>query len=224
MTILGIDNRTENWKTASHFAPLVTSQDRRKALAVRLGEPNSVDRRSVRLELFWKGVRDYIAANQDTARALWAERFVESYDRLFSTLAVEILQSGRPFRQETSRAFNYNPHSSDAQRRLLNNLSNTEIDIVMETRGSLYIGEAKDESGLDAKAEYVLVHQIIREYVMARILVDQKGVNKRVVPFVVVNAEDRGAVLATAQVGFMVDQKWLDKDHVLTWSEIADLR
>ena len=56
MAILGIENRTENWKTAQVFAPLFEGADVRKRLARKrlagklLGKPV---KRDVSLELFW---------------------------------------------------------------------------------------------------------------------------------------------------------------------------
>ena len=55
-----IENRTENWKTAREFAPLFRDCNLRLELAKKLGEPNGTQPDQVRLELFWKGMRDYL--------------------------------------------------------------------------------------------------------------------------------------------------------------------
>ena len=43
------------------------------------------------------------------------------------------------------------------------------IDIVLETTDRLFIGEAKLESTLGSDSDHVLVHQLIRQYVMAHL-------------------------------------------------------
>ena len=69
------------------------------------------------------------------------------------------------------------------------------IDIVLETTNRLFIGEAKLESALGSDSDHVLVHQLIRQYVMAHILLDvlvNRAVydSREVVPFVVVEDAD----------------------------------
>ena len=78
----------------------------------------------------------------------------------------------------------------------------------------------KDESDFDAKSPYVLVHQLIRQYVMTKILVERLGSKKKVVPFVVRN-EPEGR--EQAQVQFMVKQGWLPERNILTWDCVKDL-
>ena len=70
------------------------------------------------------------------------------------------------------------PESREARTRLVNNLKNTEVDIVLETHDRIFIGEAKCESDLGADSELVLVHQLIRQYVATRILIHLTGYEK----------------------------------------------
>ena len=57
MPILGIENRTENWRTAHSFAPLFEDAAlRRQFASLLLGEPVEAP---VSLELFWHGLHDY---------------------------------------------------------------------------------------------------------------------------------------------------------------------
>ena len=96
---------------------------------------------------------------------------------------------------------------------------------MLETPGHLFIGEAKGEAGLGANGDYVLVRQLIRQYVMARILLKLKECDKEVVPFLVVQDDRRGSVLNTGQVRFMAKcKKWLKKGNVLTWGDIRSLQ
>ena len=51
--VLGIRNRTENWKTARHLSQFFG--DRAFLLAQELGEPQGTEPADVALELYWKG-------------------------------------------------------------------------------------------------------------------------------------------------------------------------
>lgn len=66
----------------------------------------------------------------------------------------------------------------------------------------------------------VLVHQLIRQYVMARILVEYlpSGFKKEVIPFVV--GDNIDSIKKASQVKFMIDQGWLDETNILSWDEI----
>ena len=61
--ILGINNRTENWKTARYFAPFFANEEARLRLATRLGAPDGTKAGDVRIELFWYGMRDWVHCN-----------------------------------------------------------------------------------------------------------------------------------------------------------------
>ena len=52
MGILGIKNRTENWKTARTFAPFFDDAELRLALVKRLGAPSETKPEDIQLELF----------------------------------------------------------------------------------------------------------------------------------------------------------------------------
>ena len=58
MGILGIRNRTENWKTVEHFHCL--GDDAKIRIAQKLGEPEDTPPEKINIELFWYGMRDYI--------------------------------------------------------------------------------------------------------------------------------------------------------------------
>ena len=62
-----------------------------------------------------------------------------------------------------------------------------------------------------------LVHQLIRQYVMARILVDLVGYEKKVVPFAV------GGSRRQEQVGFMLHKGWMEESNLLSWSDVEAL-
>ncbi len=222
MGILGIDNRTENWKTALCFSPFFG--DRSVALAKKLGESSGVQPSEVRLELYWKGVRDWVHKHGGS-KALDNDWLVECYNRKFSHLQDDlhryIEEAGRS--QTLNRLHNWNYVVSAGQNvnPLRNNLINTEIDIVLETPNCLFIGEAKHQSDLGADSRYILVHQLIRQYVMATMLIDKLREHKKVIPFVVGPNTDE--LIRHHQVKFMIHQGWLNPDNVLSWTAIKNL-
>lgn len=80
----------------------------------------------------------------------------------------------------------------------------------------------------DANSDLVLVHQLIRQYVMASILVaclksDSREHDKEIIPFVVGDKDKIPNLKNTTQVTFMAEQQWLNKDNVLSWDEIDQL-
>ena len=206
--VLKINNRTENWKTARCLLPFFG--DKAVLLARRLGEPRTTLCSEVKLELFWKGVRDWRAGSDDDA---CDGRLVESCRRRFREIREQVHAYGHfhPLRDD-----NYDICSDSLTTRLVNNLANTEIDIVLESPRRLYIGEAKYKSGFHADGRLVLVHQLIRQYVMAKVLVDVVGCGRDVVPFVV--TEGSGAL--PHQLRFMIAQGWMEERNCLTWGEL----
>ena len=76
---------------------------------------------------------------------------------------------------------------------------------------------------MGADGSLVLVHQLIRQYVMARILLRLISCKREVVPFLVVDKDKHDNVLNMGQVNFMLSQKWLKKENVLTWDDIRGL-
>ena len=83
MTILGIENRSENCKTALHFSPLFGGNGVR--LIERLGESPRPRPDDVNLELFWKGMRDFLHRDSEKKEAARGQ-FVDLYLRLFPDL------------------------------------------------------------------------------------------------------------------------------------------
>ena len=178
MGILGIENRTENWKTARYFAPFFEDDSARLRLAKKLGAPEDTLPMDVHIELFWTGMRDHIwlyshkppaPSNEDSGKDL-----ADRYGRLFSNLRESIENFGGFQLRED----NYRIHDTN-QERLFTNLRNTEIDIILETPNYLFVGEAKYESGLGASGNDVLVHQLIRQHVMTSILADIRNPRKK---------------------------------------------
>lgn len=221
--ILGIKNRTENWKTARYFAPFFEDESARLQLAKRLGASDDTEEKDVQIELFWKGMRDHLhqlregkGRNTDYFPALvslYKDHFHDLYDKI-KTFSSGDLSFNEP------QGRNYNTSHKNFEIALGNNLVSTEIDIVLNAKGQLFIGEAKDEARLDGSGDLVLVHQLIRQYVMATILTGHRKCNREVVPFVVRKESDGREPL---QVQFMKKKGWLPERNVLSWEEIAKL-
>jgi hypothetical protein len=212
MTILGIENRSENWKTALHFSPLFGGNGVR--LIERLGESPRPRPDDVNLELFWKGMRDFLyqeVTKKESAR----DELVDIYTRLFPGLRRDVENFGD---FQDLRAHNYDVSTDERTINIVNNFANTEIDVVLETPKYLFIGEAKHVVSFGANSDHVLVHQLIRQYVMATILIEFTGKKKKVIPFVICDKVD--STMKTTQVRFMIDRGWLKEDNVLGWGEV----
>ena len=213
--VLEIYNRTENWKTARCFAPLFG--EAAIGLARRLDKYGYTKPEEVRLELFWHGMRDFlferIKENDPmNDRAAWKRRIQTCYSNLFPDLKERV--RGYP----SFRTIKYQHHYSGTEiEELYTNLIHTEIDIVLETPRALFVGEAKYKMNLGSNGKLVLVHQLIRQYVMAKILVDLSEADREVIVFVV------GVKDNQCQVRFMIDQGWMKACNVLSWSEIKQL-
>lgn len=82
MGILEIENRTENWKTARSFAPFLKDNDLRVNLAKRLLPNPKTPFEKVHIELFWKGVRDWLHL-KGKDEADYASDFADCYNSLF---------------------------------------------------------------------------------------------------------------------------------------------
>ena len=193
------------------------------ARAGNWGNQRRLRRTTLTLELYWTGVRDY-CAQERLGRKGCEDRLVEGCRRLFPDLRAEVTR-WRGFNPLSE--WNYEIFSEERRNALANNLFHTEIDIVLESPQCLYIGEAKYESRFGGNGKLVLVHQLIRQYVMAKVLVDIVGCDRRIVPFIVEErpqygeAKQKGEV--SQQVAFMIDRGWLDPKHVLTWDSVARL-
>ena len=218
MAILEITNRTENWKTARYFAPLFGYRSVWLARRLLLEKERArLEPGAVRLELFWRGMRDYF--HQDEKK-LEAEvgTLARTYSDLFPSLREEIETFGG---FQELREGNYNVAPRDGPSRLASNLRNTEIDIVLESPNHLFVGEAKHLSRFGASGDDLLTHQLIRQYVMACILLKVSGEGRNVVPFVV--GDSRGDLKKPLQVQFMLDKGWLREENILEWSDIEAL-
>ncbi len=154
------------------------------------------------------------------------EELADTYSRLFMNLRDEIKKfnlEGEKF--QGLNEMNYAVDHNGFVKGLGTNLVNTEVDIVLESKEFLFIGEAKSETSLVGTSSRVLVHQLIRQYVMAKILMEHRSnrnlsPTKETVPFMV-RREPEGR--EQLQVKFMLDQKWLRPGNVLTWEQVAEL-
>ena len=180
----------------------------------------------VRLELFWYGMRDYFHQQKRQLDAQEA-RLTELYSELFPGLRGKIEAfkgsgESEELRFRELQKGNYDVSTEDGPSKLASNLRNTEIDIVLESPTHLFIGEAKHLSTFGASGRDVLTHQLIRQYVMAKILLKLPGnKEKEVVPFVV--GDSRAYLKKMLQVQFMLKHEGMREENVLEWSQIEAL-
>ena len=228
--ILGIENRTENWKTAGCFASL--TDHNKFALAKKLVKPykladDGIKISDVKIELFWRGMRDCVYAKgecesdlMERAAAIYCGLFANHDPNLGAVKLRDQISDFRSFRPLNPDNYKVSCKTKES---FFGNLKNTEIDIVLETSKYLFIGEAKHESRFGADGKLILVHQLIRQYVTARVLIDLKQKGKQVVPFVVADPRKLDSE-RSAQVQFMVSQGWLKNENVLSWCDIDTIK
>ena len=233
--ILGIPNRTENWKTAKTFAPLITLNKQHQLAALVVGnatrERHSFRPDEVCIELYWKGFRDYCKLRGLTSKDTnFIEKTASMYRRLFPHLRDRLEQynsqagTNEPI-LNLSEAHNYIcGKDSQSSKKLFYNLLNTEIDVVLSAPGFLLIGEAKDEQVFNANSRHVLPHQLLRQYVMASIvasMIEEERKLKmtiRVIPFVIGNNLDK-----FAQVRVLKYLHFLGPENVISWERLSRL-
>jgi hypothetical protein len=230
--VLDIPNRTENWKTAQTFIPLVNN-NKLHVLASTIiknakGNQAELDTDNPVLELFWKGFRDY-CHNKGKAKPEPAEA-ISLYNILFSNLRDQICEYNKaaPPKEQLQKL---KPHNyvckQNTSQIFLANLLNTEIDIVVSVPGYLLIGEAKHEETFGANSKHVLVHQLIRQYVMANILINLMDHNNKeraktnIVPFIICDNVEQ--TQKSAQIKFLNSQGWLFLENVFSWDMISQL-
>ena len=134
MGILGIKNRTENWKTVQHFSPFFSDEAALLKLAKRLGAPEHTNQGDVHIELFWKGMRDHLHQEDEPVRnnPKLFEILADRYVRLFPDLRRRI-EEFDPSENELRLPQKWNYISEKVEDTLASNLINTEIDVVVDT-------------------------------------------------------------------------------------------
>ena len=116
MKILGIQNRTENWKTACYFSQLLGEKS--IYLAERLGENPRPQSGDVKLELFWKGMRDFLYQT-NVKKESAKQELVDLYMRLFPNLRGDIEKFGN---FQELKSWNYDVSTINGMTKLVNNL------------------------------------------------------------------------------------------------------
>lgn len=191
------------------------------------GKAKSTCKDEVHMELYWKGMRDliqkakYDSEIQKPTRQLLKNLYCEKFSSLRQK--VKEFDGCKKSKFRDLEDCNYKVDGENFEEKLYDNLRNTEIDVVVETPEYLFIGEAKDESDFGANANLILVHQLIRQYVMATILV--KGClgkcNKKVIPFVVGRCKE--SLKKKTQICFMKKHYDLKDENILSWGDINGL-
>ncbi len=229
--ILGIPNRTENWKTAKTLS-ICIAKKRQHLVAARIIENAGFQARAFKssdtvIELFWKGFRDYCKANdKDSNSSEFIKETSERYRQLFPDLLWKVQQYNRG--APRNRSLRINPannyacaHDTESTRTLFDNLRNTEVDIALSAPGFLLVGEAKSEEAFGADSNHILPHQLLRQYVMARVLLETKRfADIRVIPFIV--GENREQILKCVQVKLLHALGYLNLANVMSWDELSE--
>ena len=239
--VLGISNRTENWKTVQYYLRL-----REDACGGLCGFAKDVIKAAgsgdvlikpddVSVELFWKGFRDFVCDKSEGELRDIKKKAVGIYTEVFHGLRCEVKArtgigvNGVKFRDLED--FNYEVKGEDdtsskaVEDNFFNNLRNTEIDMVIHAKDDkechyLLIGEAKYTQTFNADSKLVLVHQLIRQYVTATVLVKLcKGEysNTKIIPFVL--CDNMKSTKKSAQVQFMIENQYMSSEKVRGWDD-----
>ena len=112
--ILGITNRTENWTTARYFAPFFEDEKARLRLAKKLGAPENTKAEDVRIELFWKGIRDWVHCNggsMSLTKDFLECTYENGFGILHSDLTAYVQRAGYSQTLKEPQGWNYRVHN-----------------------------------------------------------------------------------------------------------------
>ena len=230
MGILGIENRTENWKTTEVFRPFFTDGEARvRLLEGIVGKELNLSADDVKIELFWKPIRDWKAHKERTcpqSKNCLDEKIETACKKQLECLDVRSKLSSciKKRRLTDKRVKCLTDIAYKDKKKATSNLIGTEIDIVLEADGYLCIGEAKEESKFGSNRKLALVHQLIRQYITATVLLALTHNCHKIVPFVVLSEEDqtkfREEESRPFQLDFLIKQGWMKRCNIRSWCEI----
>ncbi|WP_413701091.1 hypothetical protein ACLKMH_04955 [Psychromonas sp. KJ10-10] len=222
--MLGIKNRSESWRMSKLFIDNGGIKLANKLANRILGNAGYCSDSLIEYELFWTGFRDFCneAKHKRTDKA-FIDEVVSIYNENFEKLDEEIEKynkSGKTKLRINEGKYKENYQINETSKGVfINNLFSTEIDLVIKAGKYILIGEFKDTQSFNAKSDYVLVHQLVRQYVMSRVLMDLIGKNDYIIiPFVVTERN----VNNNSQIQLMQDLKWLIPENILSWSDVKN--
>ena len=115
-------------------------------LAERLGATLLSSSDDVILELFWKGLLDHLY-DRKIKKRFAKQALVDRYNRMFPNLRRDVEKFGK---LQLPNPKNYDASTDNWMDELVDNLVNTEIDVVLDTPRHLLVGEAKHEARFGA--------------------------------------------------------------------------
>lgn len=198
-------NRAENNLTAKVFITLFNSVKPSTKVLKVLGLEDS-GCQDPRIELFWKGFRDYAIENKDCR-----DVFLDHYKRIIPGIRDAVRRTRLHMRD--------NFYTEDDRDKIFNELRNTEIDVVFFTQNKIYLGEAKKKEKLGFNGRNILAHQFIRQRVMVEILKGLTGDKREIVSFIVCDRSRMNSLGRMEQVkalGFLDGKRPL----VISWQDI----
>ncbi|TLX46073.1 hypothetical protein C1E24_14990 [Pseudoalteromonas phenolica] len=179
-------NRSESWRIAKSFIDYGAeelsekiAQDVLNSLHIKRGSVQL--QKPIQYSLFWTGLRDYCDSHKINRRDLdfikrvktiYLDKFAGLEQQVYEFAANHKEQSVNIRLDKTKQNYIVNDVS---EQRFINNLYFTEFDLVIQTGNYLLIGEFKDTQTFGANSKHVLVHQLIRQYVSANILLGLEG-------------------------------------------------
>lgn len=216
-----IVNKSENWRIAKLFingsGEKVAKSIAEKVL-LNCNLPNST---SIEYELFWKGYRDYCDHIDGKGRNVdIKDRALQVYNAKFKSLRAEIEKYNASYfprlnLDDCGRNYTVSSESIDD---FFRNLYNTEIDIVIRAGDCFLIGEVKHTQSFSADSGHILVHQLLRQYVVASIILEEisrmESKKFRVIPFIIADGNAKN----TGQIKLLQHLGWLNEKNIFSWS------
>lgn len=205
--MIPVINRSENNITAKVFVTLFNCTEKPEKSLILLGlEKNSCQ--GFKLELFWKGFRDYAIFNSDCR-----EKFMVEYKKIipFVRKAVEATKL------QVKDSF----YSAEDENKIFNELRNTEIDVVIFTDSRIYIGEAKLKEKLGTNGRNILAHQVIRQRTMVETLKALTRDPREISSFIICDQSKQKSIIRMEQIkalGILEGRA----PRVITWQELLE--
>lgn len=90
MGIRGIRNGTEDWRTAGALVPFCSTSAPLKSLVEYLNVEGRSEPNEIKIELFWKRIRDLRHEKSDDSKHAFESRLLKRYNEIFKILRTEV--------------------------------------------------------------------------------------------------------------------------------------
>jgi hypothetical protein len=202
-----IINRAENNLTAKVFVTLFNSL-RPAGTLLRALELEEGKCNQVKMELFWKGFRDYAIGDSQCR-----QKFYREYMRIIPGIRAAVKST----RLKMRGTF----YTGDDRDKLFNELRNTEVDVALFTDNKIYLGEAKRKEKLGSNGRNILAHQFLRQRVMVEVWKALNNDKRDLVSFIICDRTKMKSIRRMEQVKAL---QFFDgrRPSVISWQDVLE--